>query len=286
MMAEPRNRPATTEDWIQRLRAWGIRPSRSKGQNFLLDASVVEAIADASNVGPKDRVLEIGPGMGILTEELLERGASVTAVELDDSLAPRLAQHFHNEPRFRLVHDDATRVDPTTLFEPGDRYRIVANLPYSVATVIIRHFLESAHPPFELVVMVQKEVAERMTASQGDLSLLTLATRLYTDPEYLFTVHQDAFHPAPKVTSAVVRLRSRSEQLLQATDRDRLFGLATIAFQQKRKTLLNSLSRGLGIDKVDLEQQLSNAGLDASQRPQALSFDDWLCLAQLDLQTR
>ncbi|HYH12547.1 MAG TPA: rRNA adenine dimethyltransferase family protein, partial [Thermomicrobiales bacterium] len=174
------------------MRAWGVRPSRSKGQNFLLNAEIVERIADEANIGEGDKVLEIGPGLGILTEELLARGASVTAIELDDTLAPRLSEHFRRESQFRLVHDDATRVDPTTLFSSHDPYRIVANLPYSVATVIIRHFLESDHPPIELIVMVQQEVAERMTAKAGDLSLLTLAIQLYTEPAYLFTVPGDA----------------------------------------------------------------------------------------------
>lgn len=265
------------------MRAWGVRPSRSKGQNFLLDADVVERIADASGAGPGDRVLEIGPGLGILTEALLRRGATVTAIELDDTLAPRLEAHFRDEAHFRLIHGDATRTDPADLFEPGQFYRIVANLPYGVATVIIRHFLESSQPPSELIVMVQKEVAERMTATEGDLSLLTLAIQLYTEPDYLFTVPKDAFHPAPKVTSAVVRLTTRSEPSLDATSRERLFHLATIAFQQKRKTLLNSLSRGLDLDKAALSTRLDAVGIDGSQRPQALSFDDWLRLASSEL---
>ncbi len=265
------------------MRAWGVRPARSKGQNFLLDADVVERIADASGAGPLDRVLEIGPGLGILTEALLRRGATVTAIELDDTLAPRLDAHFHDERRFHLIHDDATTVDPAYIFEPGQAYRIVANLPYGVATVIIRHYLESAQPPFELIVMVQKEVADRMTATAGDLSLLTLAIQLYTEPEYLFTVPNDAFHPPPKVTSAVVRLTTLSEPALDTESRERLFRLATIAFQQKRKTLLNSLSRGLDIDKAALLARLDAIGIDGGQRPQALAFDDWLRLASAEL---
>lgn len=265
------------------MRAWGVRPARSKGQNFLLDGEVVERIADASGAGPGDRVLEIGPGLGILTEALLRRGASVTAVELDDTLAPRLEHHFSGERRFRLIHGDATQIDPVDLFEPGQAYRIVANLPYGVATVIIRHYLESRHTPDALIVMVQKEVAERMTATEGDLSLLTLAIQLYTEPEYLFTVPSEAFHPAPKVTSAVVRLRVRDDVPLGEAARDRLFQLATLAFQQRRKTLLNSLSRGLDIDKAALERRLQAVDIDASQRPQALSFEGWLRLAAAEL---
>lgn len=272
-------------DWLRRMRTWGIRPARSKGQNFLLDAEIVERIAAASNTEPGDRVLEIGPGLGILTEALLRRGSRVTAVELDDALATRLEDHFAEEPRFRLVHGDATAIDPADLYEPGQVYRIVANLPYGVATVIIRHYLESVQPPSEMVVMVQQEVAERMTATAGELSLLTLAIQLYTDPEYLFTVPKEAFHPAPKVTSAVVRLRTRPALPLDAEARDRLFRLATMAFQQKRKTLLNSLSRGTGIDKDVLAERLTAIGIDAGQRPQALSLDAWLRLATADLES-
>jgi 16S rRNA (adenine1518-N6/adenine1519-N6)-dimethyltransferase len=270
---------AGPDAWLRRMRAWGIRPARSKGQNFLLDAEIVDRIAEASGAAAGDRVLEIGPGLGILTEALLRRGARVTAIELDDALAPRLTAHFAGEPRFRLVHADATQVHPADLYEPGQTYRIVANLPYGVATVIIRHYLESVQPPGELVVMVQKEVAERMTATEGDLSLLTLAIQLYTEPEYLFTVPAEAFHPAPKVTSAVVRLRTRARLPLDVAARDRLFRLATMAFQQKRKTLLNSLSRGMEMDKEALAERLATIGVNGGQRPQALSFDDWLRLA-------
>jgi 16S rRNA (adenine1518-N6/adenine1519-N6)-dimethyltransferase len=274
--------PPQPEDWLRRMRAWGIRPARSKGQNFLLDVEVVERIADAAGIGPDDQVLEIGPGLGILSEALLRRGAAVTAIELDDRLAPRLETHFGAEQRFRLIHGDATAIDPSDIFQPGQAYRIVANLPYGVATVIIRHYLESAQPPDTLIVMVQKEVAERMTATQGDLSLLTLAIQLYTEPEYLFTVPKEAFHTAPKVTSAVVRLRVREDIPIDGPARDRLFSLATIAFQQKRKTLLNSLSRGFDNDKAEVSTWLDAIGIDGSERPQALSFDDWLRLASAE----
>lgn len=271
------------EDWIKRMRTWGVRPARAKGQNFLLDEDIVARITDAAGAAHGQHLLEIGPGLGILTQELLARGANVTAIEIDDTLAPRLRDHFLREPRFRLIHGDATDVDPETVFEAGQVYRIVANLPYSVATLIVRRWLESSRPPEELVVMVQREVAERMTAGTGELSLLSLAIRLYTEPEYLFTVPKEAFHPVPKVASAVVRLRVRSDQVLTAPQRESLFKLATIAFQQRRKTLSNSLSRGTGIDKDTLADVLADMGVDASLRPQALAFDDWIKLARAGL---
>lgn len=285
-MATRSDTPSGADIWLRRMRAWGVKPSRSKGQNFLLDSEVVSRIADAARIRQGDTVLEVGPGLGILTEELLGRGGNVTAVELDDTLADRLANHFRHEPHFRLIHDDATRVDPALLFPDTDAYRIVANLPYGVATVIVRHFLESDRPPTEMIVMVQREVAERMTATAGDLSLLTLAIQLYTEPHYLFTVPKDAFHPEPKVTSAVVRLVTRESHVLDVKHRERLFQLATLAFQQKRKTLLNTLSRGLGLEKTLLENKLREIGIDGSQRPQALSFEQWLRLASEDLVER
>lgn len=266
------------------MRQWGVRPTRSKGQNFLLDADVVARIAEAAGAEHGRHVIEIGPGLGILTEELLVRGADVTAIELDDTLAPRLREHFLSEPRFRLVHGDATNLDPETVLDHRQAYRIVANLPYGVATLIIRHWLESTRPPEALVVMVQREVAERMTAGTGELSLLTLAIRLYTEPEYLFTVPKEAFHPVPKVTSAVVRLRVRSDEMLTVSQRERLFRLATLAFQQKRKTLSNSLSSGTQIDKTTLVGILADISIDASLRPQALEFEDWIRLAQADIE--
>ncbi len=282
-MSTTRDRSDRSNEWLQRMRAWGVRPSRSKGQNFLLDADTVTHIADAARLHEGDRVLEIGPGLGILTEELLDRGADVTAIELDDTIAPRLARHFEQQPRFHLIHDDATRVDPAELYEPDAPYRIVANLPYSVATVIVRHFLESARPPVELIVMVQQEVAERMTATEGDLSLLTLATRIHTEPTYLFTVPAEAFYPPPKVTSAVVRLTVRTDPVLSEAESERLFTLATMAFQQKRKTLLNTLSRGLGMGKDEIGIAFERIGIDGGSRPQALSFEDWVRLATADL---
>ncbi len=270
--------PMSQEDWLRRLHSWGIRPSRSKGQNFLLDSTVVSRIADAAAITPGDVVIEIGPGMGILSAELLTRGASVTAIELDDTIAPRLAAQFRGDDRFTLIHDNAVAVNPADITSSRP-YKVAANLPYSVATLIVRHFLESSHQPTLLTIMVQKEVAERMAADTGAMSLLTLATRVYAAPDLLFDVPEESFCPAPKVKSSVIQLQVRDTPLLDPVARNRLFSLATVAFQQRRKTLLNSLSRGLPIDKDALTQELSRLGIDPAARPQAVSLDAWLALA-------
>lgn len=268
----------TASDWKRILKQNNIRPARSMGQNFLVDPDIVRAIADAAEVGTGDRVVEIGPGMGILTREVLFRGASVTGVELDRELAMFLRQDLAGIDAFSLVERDARYVEIEEL-TGGQPYQVVANLPYSVATVIIRHFMESVTPPDRMTVMVQKEVAERMTASPGDMSLLGLATDLYADASIALIVPPDVFLPPPKVESAVVVLDVRKQLRGTEASRDRMFELATMAFQRKRKTISNGLSMGLDRPKSDLDEMLGALGIDAKRRPQTLSVDEWLTIA-------
>lgn len=277
-MPDPATSPMSAQDWMSRLRSWGVRPSRSKGQNFLVDHSVVRRIVDAANIRPGEVVVEIGPGLGILTTELLDRGATVHAIEMDDTLAPRLRQHFRAHGAFTLHHDNAATVDPADLVGAGG-YKVVANLPYSVATLIVRNYLEAPYSPSQLTVMVQKEVAERMSADTGGMSLLTLAVRIFSQPVLLFDVPEDAFIPAPKVTSSVVQLDVRDAPLLDSEGQARLFEIATMAFQQRRKTLVNSLARGLDQEKPVVANELARLDIDIAARPQAVSLEDWLTLA-------
>jgi len=249
------------------------------GQNFLVEPEVVREIAEAAGVAAGDRIVEIGPGLGILTRELLSRGCKVTGVELDDELASFLEMDLQDETGFTLVRKDARHVDVQAI-TGNVSYRVVANLPYSVATVIIRHFLEAPNPPHQLTVMVQREVAERMTASPPDMSLLGLATQFYTEAALDFIVQPGAFLPPPKVESAVLTLAVRSSLPLTGQERDRMFELATMAFQRKRKTISNGLSQGLGRPKAAIETALTAASLDPMQRPQTLGVDQWVQLAR------
>lgn len=270
-------RPRTRKDWHAILRDRGIRPARSMGQNFLVEPSVVRRIADAASVSDGDLVIEVGPGMGILTRELLARGAFVVAVELDRELKRFLEHDLGPHERLTLVERDARYVEIGD--QVGDRpYIVVANLPYSVATVIIRHFLESQSPPQALHVMVQREVAERMTATPPHMSLLALACQLYTDPKIAFIVPPDVFLPPPKVESAVVSMHVLPERPLTQTQRDRLFRLATMAFQRKRKTIANGLSQGMDLPKGELESVLSDSLIDPMRRPETLTVEEWISL--------
>jgi len=270
--------PRTRADWERLLRERGIRPSRSMGQNFLVSPEVVAAIVETAGIQPGDAVIEIGPGMGILSSELLAAGARVTGVELDDQLAELLRAEWEGNPAFRLVERDARYVDVEAI-TGGEPYAVVANLPYSVATVVIRHFVEAANPPRTLTVMVQREVAERMTAAPGEMSLLGLATQFYTEADIAFVVPPDVFLPPPKVESAVVAMRTRETLPLDAGVRDRMFDLATMAFQRKRKTIANGLAQGLGRARAEVEAEIAALGIDPGLRPQALAVADWVLLA-------
>lgn len=269
----------TSEEWAATLRKNRIKPTRSMGQNFLTSTEVVEEIVEIAGVRPGDLVIEIGPGMGILTRQLLTAGARVVGVELDRELADLLRRELGEVERFSLVERDARYLE-TTEITHGDPYQVVANLPYSVATVIIRALMESSAPPTRMTVMVQKEVAERMTAEPGEMSLLGLATGLYADAHIAMIVPPDVFLPPPKVDSAIVVLDAR--KTLPGTDasRDRMFELATMAFQRKRKTLSNGLAQGLGVAKAEIDAVLGDIGIDGMRRPQTLAVDEWLRVAE------
>lgn len=270
----------TRRQWQTIIERHRIRPRRSMGQNFLVDPAVVGRIADISGVVEGDLVVEIGPGTGILTRELLDRRADVLAVELDRELAAFLRDDLAASDRLSIVEQDARHFDATA--HVTDRpYLVVANLPYSMATVIIRRFLDIDLPPLALHVMVQREVAERMTAQPPDMSLLGLACQLDTVPEIAFIVPPDAFLPPPKVESAVVSMRVVDAPLAGPDERAALFRLATLAFQRKRKTIANGLSQGLDVPKADIERALANAEIDPMRRPETLSVADWVRLASL-----
>lgn len=270
----------SNQQWVELLTKSRFKPTKSMGQNFLTDTSVVADITHFSELKADDLVVEIGPGLGILTRQLIASGAEVIGVELDRELARFLRQDLAEFDRFRLVEQDARHIVPEEL--TGNRpYKVAANLPYSVATVILRNLMESGHPPTRMTVMVQREVAERMTADPGQMSLLGLATDLYADAEIVMIVPATVFLPPPKVESAVVRMDIRPELRGTAEQRDRMFALATMAFQRKRKTISNGLAMGLDRPKLDLDDMLLSADIDPMRRPQTLNVDEWLRIAAL-----
>lgn len=273
------NMQRSSDEWRALLRKHRIRPTKSMGQNFLIETEVVEEIVNIAEIGPGDLVIEIGPGMGILSRQILSSGAKLIAVELDRDLAALLRGDLAGVENFELVEQDARYLNPGEITD-GQPYQVVANLPYSVATVILRNLMESDHPPTRMTVMVQREVAERMTAEPGEMSLLGLATDLYTDAQIAMIVPPEVFLPPPKVDSAVVLMDTRPELRGTAEMRERMFELATMAFQRKRKTLSNGLSMGLDRPKSELDQVLTSIDIDPMRRPQTLGVDEWLRIAE------
>ena len=268
----------TRDDWITILRSRGIRPARSMGQNFLVEPDIADAIVDASGVGAGETALEIGPGLGMLTRSLAETGASVVAVELDRELKAFLDRDLAAIPNVSVIEGDALKVDIASLVQ-GD-YRVVANLPYSTGTHIVRRFLESTHAPQTMTVMLQREVAERLVAEPPGMSLLTLARVIHAEAKVVLNVPPDAFWPEPNVESTVIHLRLRDVPLLNPGQVDAVFRLATMAFQRKRKTIGNGLSQGLGQPKAEIEAVLDRVGINPSLRPQNLEVHDWLAIAE------
>lgn len=270
----------SSDEWRALLKRNRIRPSKAMGQNFLIETEVVEEIVAIAEIGPGDLVIEIGPGMGILSRQIISSGATLIGVELDRDLAELLRNDLNGFENFGLIEQDARYLDPAEI-TGGKPYQVVANLPYSVATVILRNLMESSHPPTRMTVMVQREVAERMTAEPGAMSLLGLATDLYADANIAMIVPPEVFLPPPKVDSAVVRMDTRSALRGTAEMRARMFELATMAFQRKRKTLSNGLSMGLGKPKSELDQLLAGIDVDPMRRPQTLGVDEWLRIAEV-----
>jgi 16S rRNA (adenine1518-N6/adenine1519-N6)-dimethyltransferase len=255
----------------------GVRPSKGRGQNFLKEAWVVERMAAELAVGDGDLVVEVGPGLGALTGALLATGATVTAIEIDDQLSAYLRQEFDND-RFTLMNADARAVSIDKIVPDGRSYDFAANLPYSTAPVILRHFLEAERPPARSICMVQREVAQRIAASPPDLSILGVAIQVYAEATILFDVPPDAFVPRPKVFSSVVLLDRRAAPLIDNAERKPFFRLVNAGFAQKRKTVLNSLAGALPADRESMRTMLEAAGIDPMRRAETISVEEWIRL--------
>jgi 16S rRNA (adenine1518-N6/adenine1519-N6)-dimethyltransferase len=266
--------PAPSRKLLEEL---GVRPSKGRGQNFLKEPWVVKRIAAELGSGPGDLVIEIGPGLGALTGALLATGAEVHAVEIEAPLAGYLREAFANQP-LTVFQTDARTVSIDEIVPDGRAYDLAANLPFSSAPVILRHFLESERPPVRSICMVQREVGLRITARPPEMSILSVAVQLYAGARVLFDVPPDAFVPKPKVTSSVVLLDRHEEQQLSPDERPAFFQLVNAGFAQKRKTLLNSLSAALPVERQTLRGVLDRAGIDPMRRAETLSIGEWITL--------
>lgn len=274
---------AQKEVTLHILKRFGIRMSKKLGQNFLIDENVVNNIVEAAGIAHGDAVLEIGPGIGTLTQGLAEAGAAVTAVEIDRRLLDVLAKTLEGYDNVRVVHGDILKIDISeTVGAP--RYKVVANLPYYITTPIIMGLLEARMPIDVLVTMVQKEVAQRMVAVPGtkDYGALSVAVQYYTEAEIMFIVKPDSFIPPPSVDSAVIRCTVREKPPVQV-DEKIFFRVVKAAFAQRRKTLSNTLKTS-GVPAETLKVILAAAGIDGNRRGETLSIDEFAALSNAWIQ--
>lgn len=250
-----------------------MKAKKHLGQNFLHDLGALSDILKASELQPTDTVVEIGPGRGFLTEELVKKAGKLIAVELDDDLIPFLKASFITSKNFTLVHQDAL-----TFVPPSEPYKLIANIPYYITSPILNHFLveqfEGGNPPTLLVLMVQKEVAEKIVAKNGKHSVLSLQVHLFGEPELVRVVHKGAFRPAPQVDSAVIKIKVHPQPKI-AGELKKLFWLFHVSFAQKRKKLTNNLAGVLHKKTGEIRELLEKLGINPDIRAEDLTLPEW-----------
>lgn len=249
---------------------------KSLGQNFLNSPEIIEKIVEKAKLNNEEIVIEIGAGEGILTEMLVKKAKKVIAIELDDRLIPFLQKKFETTKNIEIIHADILKINMLDFLEKynlnKENFKVVANIPYYITAPIIRLFLELPKQPKEILLMVQKEVAERIIAKPGEMSILAIACQFYADVEYLFSVSKKFFNPVPKVDSAIIKFTIKN----QKDEKDKnFFRLVKIGFSAKRKTLCNNLANGFHKSKDEIGEILNKVDLEKTVRAQELSIEDW-----------
>ena len=255
------------------LAAYGLSPKKSLAQSFLYDDNILARIVEAADVTAADNVLEVGPGIGGLTHHLAKAAGRVVAVELDNRFMPILESELSGYSNVTVVHGDILEHDPAGWFGTDD-YKVVANVPYYITGAILRHLLSGRGKPTLMVLTVQKEVAERITAPPGDMSLLAVSVRFYGEAEQLDTIKAGSFWPRPDIDSAILRIDLTDGPLLPVEEEDAFFRIVRAAFAQKRKQLQKNL-RSLGYKRKAIMELLKEAGVDGRRRAETLSMAEW-----------
>ncbi len=274
---------SATMDLVKR---HGFKFTKSLGQNFLIDDNIVDKIVAGAGIGPSDKIIEVGPGIGTLTREMASRAEALMAVEIDKNLIPILTDTLEDYENVKIVNEDIIKADIRGLIDEnldGGPVKLVANLPYYITTPIIMRFLEEDINVTDIVVMVQKEVAERMNAQPGgkDFGALSVAVQFYCDTEIVAKVPRHLFVPQPNVDSIVIALRVRPERKYRVDSEDLFFKVVKAAFGQRRKTLLNSIASMGNLSKDMVKEVLEEAGIDPKRRGETLSLDEFAILSNV-----
>ncbi len=265
----------------QLLRRSGLRARKNLGQHFLVDESVLETILNAANISPDDTVIEVGPGLGVLTRELAEKAGWVITIELDDKLAKALETNLASFENIVVINEDVLGTDPQKLLQSRAAfparlrpYKVVANLPYYITSPVLRYFLEASVKPETMIVMVQKEVAKAIVAAPGQRSLLSISVQFYGKPSIIEYVPAAAFYPPPEVDSAILKIDVYSRPAVDV-DEEGFFRLVKAGFTATRKQAVNSFMHGLGITREEVLELLRKAEIDSKRRAETFTLEEW-----------
>jgi 16S rRNA (adenine1518-N6/adenine1519-N6)-dimethyltransferase len=279
----------------QLLQKHNLKPVHHRGQNFLIQNKILDKIINVAKLKKNDIVLEVGPGLGFLTEKLIKKTKKVVAVELDRNLVTILSEEFKDIKNLEIKEGNILKFSADDLGLRDKKYKIVANLPYNITSRFMRNFLEEAEKPDEMILMIQREVANRIVAGPGKMSMLSLSCQFYADCKVEFLVGKRNFLPAPKVDSAVIKLKIKKDLLCHSgldpeskplkysqgsIDDKKLFKIAKIGFSSKRKKLIGNLSKGLKINKDELKKIFKKIGISGDVRSQELGVNDWIRLCE------
>ncbi len=274
------------------LRRFGLRAKKGLGQHFLIDEEVLKLITSAAELTPTDVVMEIGPGLGVLTRELARQAGWVIAIELDSQLAAILKQTPGSFDNVTIINKDVRQIEPSALIREEKKkfppaidnplsYKLVANLPYYITSPVLRHFLEASLKPQIMVIMVQKEVAEAIVAEPGQMSVLSISVQFYGKPRIISYVPARCFYPVPEVDSAILQVIPYAQPPVAVTDEKSFFELVRAGFSAPRKQLGNSLAQGLGLTKTKALSLLKEADIMPQRRAETLTLDEWARLWQV-----
>jgi len=278
-----------TRDLLAR---YDLKARKGLGQHFLINSGVLQKIIRVSDLSSHDLVIEIGPGIGVLTRELAEQSGYVIAVELDSKMVELLQETLSSFRNFSIINQDILKAEPLELIEQEKtkfpsfisdfrQYKLVANLPYYITQPIIRHFCEAKLKPQSMVIMVQKEVARNIVARPGDMSILAISVQFFGKPQIIDYVPAGNFYPPPKVDSAILKIDLYPKPLLKVTDEASFFKVVRAGFCAARKQIANSLAQGLDISKSEVLSLLEKAEVSPRKRPEDLTLEEWACLEQL-----
>jgi 16S rRNA (adenine1518-N6/adenine1519-N6)-dimethyltransferase len=260
------------------LRRLDTRARKGLGQNFLVDKHALDRIVSAAKLTSDDYVIEVGPGLGVLTQELAKEAGRVVAVELDATMAAALREKFADSNNVEIIEADILDCAPESLVPSGRDYKVVGALPYNIASAVLRRFLETERKPVMIVAVVQKEVALSIAAEPGDMSLLSVGVQLYGKPAIVKIISPRSFYPQPKVDSAIVRIDVYAAPPVEVEDEVAFFNVVRGGFSTPRKQLRNSLSHGTGVTPQASSELLDSAGIDPKRRAETLSIAEWAAL--------